>query len=374
MTIRKVWLLVVLASVVGLCHAQIIDNLNPFVSAAETQDVAGMSTDFKTPNLTVSTVSNPQDDLGKKKVLYINSYHKGYVWSDGVENGLLRALDITENSDGSLSTQDSPVELKILRMNTKNNHLEEFINQVVLDARKVISEWQPDVVVASDDNASKYLISKYYTGSSIPFVFCGVNADPKSYGFGNNNVTGMTEKGFFVEVIKLLRPFAKGARIGYIGSDTLTERSVVDTLAKENSIVFTESKLVSTFSEWKEAYKHLQDSVDIVFWLSPIGIQGWNEQEAIDFVRLYTKVPSGSTINSAISCALVTQMKIAEEQGWWAGKTALKILSGVSPADIPIVSNKQSRLYLNMELAKILGIVFPMELIERSIFLAEEKQ
>ncbi|MCK5194670.1 MAG: hypothetical protein KAQ71_12730, partial [Desulfobulbaceae bacterium] len=55
--------------------------------------------------------------------------------------------------------------------------------------------------------------------------------------------------------------------------------------------------------------------------------------------------------------------------GWWAGKTALRILDGTSPSDIPVTTNKESRVYLNMGLAKQLGIKFPMELIEKATFL-----
>ena len=69
-----------------------------------------------------------------------------------------------------------------------------------------------------------------------------------------------------------------------------------------------------------------------------------------------------------MSYTLLGNVKIAEEQGWWAGKTALKILQGASPDDIPITVNKKFRVYLNMVLAKKLGIKFPMNLIEQATF------
>ena len=72
-----------------------------------------------------------------------------------------------------------------------------------------------------------------------------------------------------------------------------------------------------------------------------------------------------------IGFTLLGRTNIAEEQGWWAGKTALKILDGTPPSDIPITTNKQSKLYLNMELASYMGIHFPMDLIEASTFVGE---
>jgi len=37
---------------------------------------------------------------------------------------------------------------------------------------------------------------------------------------------------------------------------------------------------------------------------------------------------------------LVGYMKSGEEQGAWAARTALEILNGKSPAEIPVVENK----------------------------------
>jgi len=65
------------------------------------------------------------------------------------------------------------------------------------------------------------------------------------------------------------------------------------------------------------------------------------------------------------------KVQIAEEQGWWAGNTAIRILDGKSPADIPLATNRESKLFLNLGLARRLGIKFPMELIENSTLIAE---
>ena len=63
--------------------------------------------------------------------------------------------------------------------------------------------------------------------------------------------------------------------------------------------------------------------------------------------------------------------KVSEEQGEWAAETALEILAGKSPKEIPIVTNKEAKIYLNMPLAKRLGIQFPMELINSANFIGE---
>ena len=52
-------------------------------------------------------VSSFAGDFDGKKVLYIDSYHQGYAWSDGITKGIEEAL------------KDSGAELKVHRMDTK---------------------------------------------------------------------------------------------------------------------------------------------------------------------------------------------------------------------------------------------------------------
>ena len=305
----------------------------------------------------------------QKKMFYVNSYHKGYEWSDDIEKGLLKALDIRENSDGTYDTSGSDVELKVFRMDTKLNKSEAFKKQAALKAKAIIDEWKPDIVVASDDNASKYLIAPYYKNGSIPFVFCGLNWDASVYGFPVSNVTGMVEIDPVLETIEILKKYAKGNRIGFIGVKSISARKSVDTYVKRLGIKISDGKLVSDFSEWKKEYLRLQDSVDMILWFNPVGITGWDSKSAEAFILENTKIPTGATADNNKRFAMIGIVKIAEEQGWWAGKTALRILDGKSPADIPVVTNKESRVYLNMPLAKRLGIKFSMELIEKATFI-----
>jgi hypothetical protein len=66
-----------------------------------------------------------------KKVLFIDSYHEGYAWSDGITSSLKRTLDGTG------------VELKIIRMDTKRNNDKEFKKNAALKAKSVIEQFMP---------------------------------------------------------------------------------------------------------------------------------------------------------------------------------------------------------------------------------------
>lgn len=306
-----------------------------------------------------------------QKILYVNSYHKGYQWSDDIEKGLLKALKIKTRSDGSYDFSESSVELKIFWMDTKNNKDEAFKKQAANKAKILIEEWQPNIVVASDDNASKYLIVPYYKKSTLPFVFCGVNWDASVYGFPTANITGMVEISPIHELVEMLRGYARGERLSYIGANTMSTRKNRQNLEKVLGRKFSSGKLVENFDEWKQAYLNLQNSTDMLIWFSPIGIKDWEDEQAKAFILKHTRIPTGAMGDNDVRYALLGKVGIAEEQGWWAGKTALQILNGTSPEDIPLTTNKQSKLYLNMPLAKRLGIKFPMELIDQAAFVGE---
>jgi hypothetical protein len=70
-------------------------------------------------------------------------------------------------------------------------------------------------------------------------------------------------------------------------------------------------------------------------------------------------------IHGSVSVACVLD-KSAEEQGRYAALTALKILSGQSPADTPLVANTKNHLTVNLQLAKNAGIVFPVSVLKQA--------
>ena len=310
----------------------------------------------------------------KKKLLYVNSYHRGYGWSDGIESGLLKALSITVREDGSFDTSDSEVKIKIVRMDTKRNPGVAFIKRAALKAKKIIDAWQPDIVVASDDNAAKYLIAPYYKNSELPVVFCGVNYSADQYGFPTDNITGMVEISPTLQVLNSLKAYAQGERVGYLGTNVLTGRKDVEWLLAQPEVNLVSTRLVDTFEEWKKSYLKLQESVDMLLMINPVSVSGWNHEEAVRFVLEKTKIPSGTTLLHTTPYVLLGHVKSAEEQGWWSGKTALKILRGILPSQIPLAKNQCSHYYLNMELVKKLKIQITMQDVEDATFVGMEKR
>jgi len=297
---------------------------------------------------------------GGKKILWVDSYHAGYEWSSGIEKGLRHAL------------YGSGVELKIFHMDTKRHLEEDFHRRAGRRARKVIEEFRPDVVIASDDNAQRFLVVPYLKDTALPVIFCGVNEDLVNYGYPCHNVTGMIEDEMAEGLVIHLRRLAKGDRAGFIGADVHTMRIVADQYNKHFFGGQLRYYLVRSFAEFKEAFLRAQQEVDMLLFRNISGITGWDAAEAEAFVAAHTAVPTGSVLPWMQPYNLLTIAKVPEEQGEYAATTALRILAGACPADLPVVRNRLAHLVVNLKMAKAAGLVLPVSLLQTAEVVGQE--
>jgi ABC-type uncharacterized transport system substrate-binding protein len=307
----------------------------------------------------------------RKKVLLVNSYHQDYFWTGGITTAILKQFEVTIDEQGTIDNSRSKVILKIIDMDTKRNQSEKYIKRAAIDVKKLIKTWQPDLVITSDDNAAKYLIVPYFKNSNIPFVFCGVNWDATDYGFPVSNVTGMIEVQLIDQIVKTLKKYTKGDRVALLKGDDFSARKEADFFEKRFNIKLIK-RFVKSFSEWQNQYQLLQSEADIILVGNAVSIPDWTPEKAIELVRQVTQVPTGNWDESMNQFNLLTLATKAEEQGDWAAETALKILNGTSPSDIPMVTNHIAKVYLNMTLAKKLDVTFPIELIEQAVFVEKD--
>lgn len=294
---------------------------------------------------------------GEKKILFIDSYHEGYAWSDGITNGVKKVVG-------------DKAELKILRMDTKRNASEDAKKKAAEEAKKVIEDWKPDVVIAADDNASKYLIVPYFKDKDLPFVFCGVNWSCDSYGFPCKNVTGMLEVSLLKPLLKAVKPFAKGDKIGHLAPDITTGHKEAENLKEAFKVDLVEG-YAKDYEDWKKKFKELQGKCDILILASDGGLYKEHEADMLAFVRENTAIPTGSFYDFMAPYALMSYTKSAEEQGEWAAEAALKILGGTPASDIKVTNNKRGKLFVNLPIAKKLGVKVPLKMLKTAEVIKE---
>ncbi len=261
------------------------------------------------------------------------------------------------------------VQLKTFFMDTKNAPGEKSVHQKVEEALGQIRKFNPDVIIASDDAAVKYIIVPWFKGKQIPVVFCGVNWSAKQYGLPVENITGMLEVLPLKQNLQIILNYYPGIKnLVVLSEQSLSEeknKEILDTLYKKIGFSVT-YYFVENFSDWKEKFIEANGNSDIIYLPTNGAIKNWNDREAIDFVTNQIKKPVITCDDFMMPYCVYGLTKVAEEQGQWAAKTAMRILEGTSPSRIPVVANKESQSYLNEKLALKIGFEPSTELLSKS--------
>lgn len=296
-----------------------------------------------------------------KKVLLVDSYHSGYPWSDGLEKGVRDVLG------------PAGVELEIVRMDTKRKSSESEQKAAAAAALEAMTRFRPDVVIAADDNAQEHLVVPFLKGGEVPVVFCGVNWDASEYGYPAPNVTGMIEVEGVLEMVSLFQRDAKGPRIGYVSGDTDTDRKITREFNKRFFNGSMKVYFVKNFEQFKKTFLKAQNEVDMLFLRNFAGIEGWEPEAARAFLLKNVRVPTGSHLDFMADFVIYTIGKVPEEQGEYAARTALRILEGESPADIPVAVNERVRLVVNLEMAEAAGVVVPLSVLKTATVIGRQR-
>lgn len=292
--------------------------------------------------------------LKSKRILFIDSYHQGYSWAAGIVAGARSVLD----AEG--------IEMEVYSMDTKRNPDKEYIKTSALKAREKIESWKPDLVIASDDNASKYVIEPYFKNAELPVVFCGVNWDASIYGYPYQNATGMEEVSLIAPLPKVLKQYTQGNLLGVLSGKALSDKKNIQNYVHKAGIVFNRVVFVENAEQWRNAYLSLQQEVDMLIIENSMSIRDWNNDEMHQFIMSNSRIPTGTTQKAMIPYVLVGFLQVPEEQGQYAAKTAISILNGQSPGSIPIVNNQQVNATVNLDLAEQLGIIFDIDFLRNS--------
>lgn len=290
------------------------------------------------------------------KCLYVSSYHKGYEWNDGIERGLEAGLK-------------GKCELSRFYMDTNRNTEPEFAKRKALEARQLIDRTRPDVVIACDDAASKYLVQPYFKEAAVPFVFCGVNWTVKAYGYPYANVTGMIEIAPIDQLRKEVRGLLPNVKSGvYLAADVITQRKEFE----ENRQAYAQGGIrmsavfVKTMAQWKAGFVAAQKA-DFVVLGTNAGIGDWDSASVCQSVLADVKKLVVTNYDWMAPYAVLAMTKVAEEQGEWSAHLAQAILGGAKAGTLPIVANRRWQTYVNMEVAGKAGIQLPPRLVHKAI-------
>ncbi len=282
-----------------------------------------------------------------KRVFYVNSYHQGYPPSDEAFAAISHVFDSVQG-----------IQLGSFFLDSKRNPSTDSINEKVALALQQIQQFKPEVIIASDDDAVKYLVVQHFKGEKIPVVFCGVNWSAEQYGLPAPNITGMLEVLPLKENLQQIKLFNPEARKMLILSENSTSernnRVLLDTLFRSAGFE-PEYTLVNEFAEWKTAFIAANQNFDLIYLPTNGSIKNWDKAEAIETISQNIKVPIVTCDDFMMPYCVFGMTKVPTEQGEWAAKTALEVLNGKSIREIPLTRNIQTKVFFNQDLAVKIG-------------------
>jgi len=330
----------------------------------------------------------------KKRILIVDSYDRGYLWSQSTQRGLNAAMikhGYLENDALAKRLVDTDavetpkVIVKKLWMNTKKRNSVPEMASATRRIMEDIRKFAPDLVLLGDDNAANY-IGQQLLGSKIPVVFWGINGLPLRYNLVDkleapgHNVTGVWQSGYHKESLDLLKRLVpKAQTFAILACDSESTRpniKAIEQLALRGALPMKLAGKVVTnsFDDWKKGALDLAKRVDVLFVLNhdTLRDRDGNHVDVLAAGRWYLnniKIPEASHEDQfVIEGMLLTANDSGYNQGFLAFQMAYGILDqGLNPARMAVRTPERGPYMVNRQRAKSLGIE-----LEPALYLIDE--
>lgn len=287
----------------------------------------------------------------KKQVLVLHSYHQGLNWTDNVSRGILSVLNKNDN-----------VEITFEYMDTKRHSEAEYLAEFAKLYNLKHQTSYFDVIIVCDNNALDF-VSAYYQNyfDNIPIVFCGIDQFSTDLIEGLDNITGITEEIDSKKTIEIALQLHPKTKQLVVINDNQTRSAILNRNNVKNiwpdidtdvKLVFLENLLIEELAYQVE---NLNPN-SIIYLLNFSRDKDGNYisyQENIELIREATDLPIYSSwdfyFNKGIVGGMITS---GSKQGVLAAKSVLKILSGTSASQIPIVRQGYNQFKFDFEQMK----------------------
>ncbi|GAB6190807.1 hybrid sensor histidine kinase/response regulator [Desulfocastanea catecholica] len=283
-------------------------------------------------------------DKEKKTVLYLNSYHNGYHWSDGLLEGIRTVLN-----QGRYK-----VDLQIEYMDAKKYNYDSISNNLYALYLDKFKEEHFDIVILSDNDALNFVNKhRHDLFKDIPVVFCGVN-DLGDGDIAAGNITGIVEVYDFIgtlQVAQKLHP-EKNRLVYLIDTSTtgIAIRHQAETLLEQHNLglqVEFWSRL--SLEETQERVGALPDNTFLFIapYYQTINGRFYTSEEVTAAIYSHSSVPIYTAWEFMVGYGTVGGRVLSGvEHGKTAGEMALQILGGTRADDIPIIREPGDGMYL----------------------------
>ena len=276
----------------------------------------------------------------RKNILYLNSYHNGYAWSDNLLEGFKERI------------QDSPysIMLQVEYLDSKKFPYNEAVKHVMDLFRRKFADTKFDLITVSDNDAFNFITQHgddLFPG--VPIVFVGVN-DFNPALIKGKAITGVMETFDVASNIRLaleMHPNLKQMIV--IGDESVTGKAIrkqviegIPNIDKGLKVQFW------TDLPHREIIRRVkQVPPDTFFYFIPmyreIDGQFYSAQELLQKVHDNTAAPLYSNWRFLLGSGILGGKLISGfTDGEKAAELGLQILDGTPAIDIPVISKSAS--------------------------------
>lgn len=288
----------------------------------------------------------------KKKVLYLNSYHHGYAWSDEIRKGIISVLNDSEFT----------LEVQTEYMDAKKYNYNYITNKLVTLYRDKFAGEKFDAIIVSDNDAFSFVRqhrAELFPG--VPIVFCGVNMsrDPLEVG-----ITGVVERPSIIDTLNVALSFHPGVkRLVVVGDESTTGRYIRQQI--ENVMSVFEKRLAFEYwtnmgmGEMLARVRELPDDTILFFIPMYQEVDGrfYTAEEVMEEISKYSTVPLYSSWRFLLGHGSVGgKLLSGQDQGAQAAEMALEVLRGTPVSSIPIVDKPSGEYWFDYKVLKRLHI------------------
>lgn len=286
-------------------------------------------------------ISHAEDD-GKKQVLVLHSYHRGFKWTD----------DITSGIESVFRENNLKTSIHYEYMDTKRFSGKAYYALLHDIYKYKYGNMKFDVIMSSDNDAFDYLIEHrngLFPGTSV--VFCGVNYFDSAMLKGKKLFTGVNEEADIKSTIDVaLRNHPNARQIAVINDTTTTGLimhnkllELIPAYRKKVDFIFLEDMEMPEILD--KVQKLPADSLVLftIFSRDKAG-RAYEYDESVALVVERCKVPIYSVWDFYLGNGIVGGMLTSGYyQGETAARMAARILRGDKVENIPIVMKSPNR-------------------------------
>lgn len=279
------------------------------------------------------------EESKKNHILILNSYHKGYAWTDGTVKGIESVL---ENNDNAI---------RIEYMDTKIIKDEKHLSNLYELYKYKFKDHKFDVIIASDNDAYNFL-KKYHNDlfKDVPIICCGLNSFDDFITNKENGFTGIAETLNIKDTLDVCFKLHKNVKnVVVIADNSLASDLSIEIIKKAMPLYGINRKFYFYQNDSIEGQKEYLSKIPENSMILQVGVYKDKFGEPIT-VEQGDKILSETVDVPIYSCwdmhlgngIIGGKMVSSFTQGKTVAQMALQVLKGKDIKEIPFIQESQN--------------------------------